>query len=204
MPLYDQIELLCQAILTQGREEAEKIISQAREQAARQVADEEARSREALQRAQEEMQGQARLEARNRLDRAALEGKRLVAEAKEAMLTDIFQQGRERLQAFRQEPEYPGWLRRMLVKAIKELAGESLRVLSHPEEERWLTPELLEQVSRETGCRLELETDPEAPPGGFMAVRADGRLRYDLTFQGIIDRRRGSLRAALARLLWQT
>jgi vacuolar-type H+-ATPase subunit E/Vma4 len=204
MPLYDQIELLCQAILSQGRQEADKIVSQARDQAARQVAAEETRSREALQRGRDEMQAQARFEARNRLDRAALEGKRQVAEAKEAALTEIFQQGRERLQAFRQEPEYPEWLHRLLVKAARELGGDHLRIITHLEETRWLTPELLEQVGRESGCRLELETDPETPPGGFLAVRTDGRLRYDLTFQGIIDRRRESLRAALARLLWQS
>ena len=35
MPLYDQVDLLCQAVLAQGREEAEKIFKQARSQADR-------------------------------------------------------------------------------------------------------------------------------------------------------------------------
>jgi vacuolar-type H+-ATPase subunit E/Vma4 len=36
-----------------------------------------------------------------------------------------------------------------------------------------------------------------------MALSADGRLRYDATFQGILDRKRDSLRTELAKLLWQ-
>jgi vacuolar-type H+-ATPase subunit E/Vma4 len=36
-----------------------------------------------------------------------------------------------------------------------------------------------------------------------MALSADGRLRYDVKFDGILERRRASLRTELARLLWQ-
>jgi vacuolar-type H+-ATPase subunit E/Vma4 len=202
MPLYDQVELLCQAILTQGRQEAERIVSQAREKADSLVAAAEARGREEVRRATEEVRAQALGTARNLVDRAALESKRRLAEAKEALLGEIFKLGLERLQAFRDSADYPNWLRGMLVKARHELAGERLRLLANPEEARWLTEALLEEVGRETGAGLELTLDAEVPAGGFIAVRGDGRLRLDLTFKGIISRQREYLRTEMARRLW--
>lgn len=202
MPLYDQVELLCQAVLTQGRQEAEKIVSQAREKADRLVAAEKARGREEVRRASEEVRAQALLTARNLVDRAALESKRRIAAAKEALLEEIFKLGLERLQAFRQSADYPGWLRRMLVKAFHELAGERLRLRANPGEAAWLTEALLQEAGRETGAHLELEMDAGVPEGGFIAVRGDGRLRLDLTFPGIINRQREHLRTEMARKLW--
>jgi vacuolar-type H+-ATPase subunit E/Vma4 len=161
-----------------------------------------ARGREEVRRATEEMQAQALFTARNLVDRAALESKRRVAEAKETVLGGIFKLGLERLQAFRDSADYPNWLRRMLIKARQELAGERLRLEAHPEEARWLTETLLEEVSQETGARLELALDAGMPTGGFIAVREDGRMRLDLTFQGIVSRRREQLRTEMARRLW--
>ncbi len=203
MPLYDQVELLCQAILAQGREEAEKIAKQARGQADRLEAAEVSRHREALARAKREVQARAHHEARNLIDRASLESKRRVAEAKEAIMARVFAQGKELLRAYRDAPQYRDWLKQMLRQALGELTGKSFRLLVHPEEKAWLNSDLVDEVSRETGFRLEVEVTEQVQPGGFIAVTADGRLRYDATFQGILDRKRDSLRTELARRLRQ-
>ncbi len=204
MPLYDQVELLCQAILTQGTGEAEKVIDQTRAEADSQVAAAEARRRETVRRARAETQAQARLEAQSRIDRAALESKRRLAEAREAMLAEIFQQGLQRLLILRGTPEYADWLRRKMIEAIKELASDHILIKPHPEEAGWLSPDLVAQVGQEVACQLDLVPDPEVSCGGFLAVRADGRMRYDQTFQGISNRRRDEVRMALARILWHT
>lgn len=204
MPLYDQVELLCQEILNQGKHEAEKIVSQARGKADQIVAAEEARGQEAVRRASEEWRAQALVTARNLVDRAALESKRRVAEAKESLIEEIFKLGMERLQAFRYQADYPDWLRRLLLKALQELTGKGLHILANPEEAKWLTAELLTEVSQETGTHLELKLDAEVPPGGFIAIREDGRMRLDLTFQGIINRQREKLRTEIARKSWES
>lgn len=204
MPLFDQIELLCQAILEAGRQEAEAVLGEARERAARLVAAEEARSREEVSRSAAAVRAQAHLEARHVVDRAELESRRRLAQAKEGLLADIFQAGRERLVSFRQGPEYPEWLRGRLVATVRQLGGERARVAANPEEDRWLTPALLEAVSAETGVQIDFESDPEVPPGGFIMVRADGRVRYDQTFEGILRRQGEGLRSELARLIWPT
>lgn len=202
MPLFDQVELLVQAVGAQAKDEADKIVSQARQEAERLIADAEARRQQMLQRTQEEVEAQARLTARNRIDRAELESKRRIAHTKEAILNDVWARGRERLQDFRQTGDYPGWLRRMLAGALEQLQGEGFRVASHPQERRWLTPELLAEVARERGVTLEWSPEEDLPEGGFMVARADGRVRYDATFDGIMARRRESLRADIARQLW--
>jgi len=74
--------------------------------------------------------------------------------------------------------------------------------MANPEEEKWLTPDLLEEVSAARGCHLAFAADPDLPPGGFVVLRADGRVRFDQTFQGIIGRQWETLRAETARQLW--
>jgi vacuolar-type H+-ATPase subunit E/Vma4 len=202
MTLYDQAELLCQAITSQARDEGEKILARAREEADRRLAEAEARRQEALARTKAEVEAQARLAARNRIDRAELEGKRRVSQTKETFLAEVLSQVQARLQAFRETLDYRNWLRKNLLGALQQLEGEKFRVVANPGEEQWLTPDLLEEVSRTRGCELAWAADPDLPPGGFMVFRDDGRVRVDQTFAGIIDRQRETLRAETARQLW--
>jgi vacuolar-type H+-ATPase subunit E/Vma4 len=202
MPFYDQVELLCQAMGAQAREEAQKMVAEAREEAARLTAEEEARHTETLERTRAEVEAQAKLEARSRLDRAELESKRELGRAKEAVLREIFDQAGARLEEFRGSPDYPHWLRRTLAAAVRRLDGRQFRVAAHPDEAKWLTPELLAEVAAAAGVGLEWAPDGDLPPGGFMVIRADGRVRLDMTFQGLLERQRDDLRAEVARRLW--
>ena len=204
MPLYDRVELLCQAITTQAGDEAEKIRARAREEADRRLSAAEARRQEVLARTRAEVGAQAALDARSRLDRAELESKRKVAEIKETWLKEVFSQAQDRLQSFRQTPGYRDWLRQSLASALQQLEGDQFQVMANPVEDTWLTPDLMQTVSTERSCQLTFTADPNLPPGGFVVVRADGRVRFDQTFQGIIDRSREALRAEIARKLWGT
>ena len=202
MPLYDQVELLCQAIASQAKAEVDQILARAREEADRRLIEAEASHQEALARTKAEVEAQAKLSARNRIDRAELEGKRRVSQTKEIWLTEVFGQAQARLQAFRDTEGYRNWLRATLLGVLQQLEGEDFRVMAHPEEEKWLYPDLLGEVSAERGCHLAWAPDPDLPPGGFVVIRADGRVRIDQTFQGIIERQRETLRAETARKLW--
>jgi V/A-type H+-transporting ATPase subunit E len=202
MPLYDQVELLCQAIATQAGEEAEKIRARARQEADRRLNEAEARRREVLARTKAEVEGQATLDARSRIDRAELESKRRLSQIRETALADIFAQAHDRLQAFRETPGYRDWLRRELTGVLQQLEGDQFQVLANPAEAAWLTPDLLREVITDRACQLTFAEDPELPAGGFMVVRADGRVRFDQTFEGIIARQREALRAEIALKLW--
>jgi vacuolar-type H+-ATPase subunit E/Vma4 len=111
-------------------------------------------------------------------------------------------QAQARLQAFRDTAGYQDWLRTTLLAALQQLEGEDFRVMAHPGEERWIKPELLDEVSAARGCHLAWAGDPDLPPGGFVVIRADGRVRVDQTFAGIIERQGETLRAETARQLW--
>jgi vacuolar-type H+-ATPase subunit E/Vma4 len=204
MALFDRVELFCQAILDQGSEEAERLLRQTRERHEALVAQAQKERQAALQRAQGTLQAQAQGEARAIIDRAHLESKRRLAQAKESMLTEVLQEAQARLLAFRETPDYPIWLHRKLVESISFLGGSRFQVKVHPDEGRWVHAQLLEQVRQETGAELELGSDPEMPPGGFVLLTADQRVRLDQTFQGLAARREESLRTQLARILWES
>jgi vacuolar-type H+-ATPase subunit E/Vma4 len=202
MPLYDQVELLCQAISHQAEDEADKIMARAREEADRRRHEAEARRQEELARTRTAVEAQARLDARNLIDRAELEGKRQASQTKETLVNEVFGQAQARLQAFRETPDYRDWLRQTLLATLPQLEGEQFRVMAHPEEEKWLTPDLLQEVGQAQACQLAFAADPDLPPGGFVLIQADGRVRFDQTFAGIMDRQREALRAETARKLW--
>jgi vacuolar-type H+-ATPase subunit E/Vma4 len=202
MPLYDQVELLCQAITSQAKGEVDQILARAREEADRCLVEAEVSHQEALARTKAEVEAQAKLSARNRIDRAELEGKRRVSQTKETWLTEIFGQAQARLQVFRGTAGYQDWLRTTLLGALQQLDGEQFLVMAHPGEVTWLTPDLLDEVSAARGCHLALASDADLPPGGFMVIRANGRMRFDQTFTGIMERQREILRAEIARRLW--
>jgi vacuolar-type H+-ATPase subunit E/Vma4 len=202
MPLYDQVELLCQAISHQAEDEADKIMARAREEADRRRHEAEAHRQEELARTRTAVEAQARLDARNLIDRAELEGKRQASQTKETLVNEVFGQAQARLQAFRETPDYRDWLRRTLLATLPQLEGEQFRVMAHPEEEKWLTPGLLQEVGQAQACQLAFAADPDLPPGGFVLIQADGRVRFDQTFAGIMDRQREALRAETARKLW--
>ncbi len=202
MPLYYQVELLCQAITSQAKDEVDQVLARAREEADRRLSEAEASHQEALARTKAEVEAQAKLSARNLIDRAELEGKRRVSQTKETWLTEVFAQTQAQLQVFRDTAGYRDWLRTTLLGALQQLEGEQFRVMAHPEEEKWLTPEMLDELSAARGCHLAWAADPDLSPGGFVVIRADGRVRIDQTFAGIIERQRETLRAETARQLW--
>jgi V/A-type H+-transporting ATPase subunit E len=202
MPLFDQVELLCQAMGGQAREEAEKIVAHARDDAARLVAAAEAQRRETLARTKAEVEAKAKLEARNRLDRAELESKRQTGQTKETILSDLFNRALAQLQDFRRSPAYPDWLWRRLLATLQQMEGQQFQVVANPEEAKWLTADMLADVGRKSGVTLAWAADEDVPPGGFLVVRGDGKMRYDQTFQGIIERQRENLRAELAQRMW--
>src|SRR5665648_205505 len=143
MPLYDQVELLCQAITSQAKAEVDQVLARAREEADRRLVEAEASRQEALARTKAEVEAQAKLSARSRIDRAELEGKRRVSQTKETWLTEVFGQAQVQLQAFRDTAGYRDWLRTALLGGLQQLEGEDFRVMAHPDEEKWLTPDLL-------------------------------------------------------------
>jgi vacuolar-type H+-ATPase subunit E/Vma4 len=202
MPLYDQVELLCQAITSQAKAEVDQVLARAREEADRRLMEAEAGRQESLARTKAEVEAQAKLSARNLIDRAELEGKRRVSQTKETWLTEVLGQAQAQLQAFRETAGYRDWLRTTLLGALQQLEGEDFRVMAHPGEEKWLTPDLLDEVSAARSCHLAWSPDPDLPPGGFVVIRADGRVRIDQTFAGIIERQRETLRTETARQLW--
>lgn len=202
MPLYDQVELLCHAITTQAEAEAEKIRARAREEADQRVAEAEAYRQRVLAQTKAEVEDQARLDARSRIDRAELESKRRISQTKETVLKEIFAQAQDRLQAFRETPDYLNWLKRSLVNALRQLGGNQFQAMINPAEGKWFTPDFLKEVCTAGACQLTLTNDPDLSAGGFVVVRADGRVRLDQTFQGIIDQGREAFRAEIARKLW--
>ena len=69
-------------------------------------------------------------------------------------MNEIFAQAQDRLQAFRETPDYLNWLKRTLASSLQQLGGNQFQVMINPAEGKWLTPDLLKEVSTEGACQL--------------------------------------------------
>ena len=184
MPLYDQVELLCQAITSQAKGEVETDPGPGPGRSG--SPPERGRGPPPGGAGQDQSGGGGpgqTLDARSRIDRAELEGKRRVSQTKETFLTEVFSQAQARLQAFRETAGYRDWLRATLLGALQQLEGEQFRVMANPEEEKWLTPDLLEEVSQARGCHLDLGRRPGPAPGRLRGSpgRRPGARRSDFS-----------------------
>jgi V/A-type H+-transporting ATPase subunit E len=197
------VDALRQAILNQARSQARDLLrsAQAVVQSVRQQAEEEAET------TRQEIVGRARretaLEKQRLISAARLEVRRRLLAQREEHIATVLSAAREQLAELRRSPDYAGVLRHLIVEAASALGGGELVASGGEPETALLKESLLAEIAseleRETTLRRgELLRDTT---GGILVERADGRMRYDNTFDGRLARSRDQLRSEVYRIL---
>ncbi len=180
----------------------ERLVEEIRQRAERELAAEEARSREGVeglskQRDQRvaEVQSEGRKlaeaeaarERAQRLAAAKLQARKLVYEARERRTHQQLDAVRATLAELAGSDEYPQVLKRMFVFAGDRL-GKQLRVLGRSED-----ASLLRQVAGKS-----YDDTPVPILGGMIAEASDGSRRLNLSFDELLRLREDEVRALLA------
>lgn len=191
------IELLARAIMTEAREEADRLRDEAREKA------------EAVRKRAQE---QAAAERKSILDRAKEDADRLRSqssatsllkarsrqlEQREKILNDVFAEARKRLETVRQRPDY-GEIAAMLAReALTQLKSSEAEIRADGTAQKALK---LDDLARELNGKFSFG-QPLEEGSGVSVNAAGGKLHYDNTLETRLDRLQGSLRSSVYKLL---
>lgn len=127
-------------------------------------------------------QGGLQLAALLRRNRAhgELEARRRFAILREEPINQVWQEAEARLRALVTQPEYREVLQSLAMLAVRELGARELVLATDPAGHALLTPEILEQWSKEAQVQFVRAQSPAATWGGLLAT--SGRNRFDATF----------------------
>ncbi len=194
------IATLSQAVYHEVQGETDKILSDARTEAA-----------EIMQRAQEQATG----ERQHILDHAALEADRIRRQAsasaqlfartmrmkrREKLLDDVFDAAQEQIPTVLQWSEYGGLSQALLREALTRLGAQEAIVHADEATGKLLAGGILAQTAKETGADLRAG-EPLERGTGIVVETTDRHQRYDNTLETRLSRMRSGLRAHLYHIL---
>jgi V/A-type H+-transporting ATPase subunit E len=197
------VDALRQAILNQARGQARDLLraAQAVVESVREQAEEEAAStkQEILDRARRE----TALEKQRHIAAARLEVHRNLLTQREEQIAGVFSAAREQLAELRRSDDYAGVLHCLIVEAAGELGGGELVVSAAEPETRLLEEAFLAEIAQDLEPETTLRPGEvlQDTGGGVLVETADGRLRYDNTFNGRFARSQDQLRSEVYRIL---
>jgi vacuolar-type H+-ATPase subunit E/Vma4 len=134
-----------------------------------------------------------------------LEVKKQHLQVMEETLSRIFQQVRDRLEAFRKDKSYGAFLEKLAVEGIEALDSAEIQILPGAAERPLLTRDRLTAIEKEAEKRQRkvrlVLSDQTLADGGLVLVSGDGRTRFDNTFSARIRRYQGELRMTAMKII---
>ncbi len=201
MPSVEEnIQGLSRAILDEARGETERVKSDA-----------QAKADEIRKRAQE----QADAERKSILDKASQEAERLHSQAvataqlkarsselahREKLLDRAFKAVKQQLPELQKRPDYELIVAGLVREGLDQLKSEKAEIHADKATQKFLTPKMLDELSKE--CHTELSVGKPLEQGtGVVIDAAGGHLTFDNTFETRLSRLQGRLRPATFQIL---
>jgi vacuolar-type H+-ATPase subunit E/Vma4 len=191
-----QARSLAALIREQAASEADALLLQAREKAARLIADAEAGAQNVLAAARAVGAARGRRQSAKVLAVAEAEGQRQWLWAREELIRRVLESARLRLQSIPQI-DVSGAVAGLLREALEVIPRTAIRVVA-PEAYAGFIEEALGHESRQVQVVLQKDF-PHI--GGVVVETADGRLCFDNSFEARIRRQLNDLRPLIVRIL---
>ena len=198
-------ERIEELVLSDAKERAEKVLSEAEKKAKSIV--EEAR-REAEKEAEaiiSKKKTEAKAYARRILSEARLKAKLKVLNAKEQLVSEIFDEALKKLKELAQSPTYKDVLESLIRDAAITIGGGDLEILLPSDTNVVLDLDrIAKEAEAETGNKTSLTISDERikSVGGVIVRSKDKLLTVDNTFESRLERLRERLRVSVANILF--
>ena len=191
MALEDMLKALeeegcaeCERILSQAEERAKRIVEEAEQEGVAIKEAHMAKARELL-----------RSEKSRILSEANFAVKKAVIQAKDLLISQVFDRVSDRVKKMRSSPDYPDVFRKLASEALANAQG---RVLVSVDER---DQEIARSVLNDLGADYELRTDIECC-GGLTVTTAEGRITFVNTLDSRLDKARAVLKPDVAAVLF--
>ena len=202
MPLDTDMDF-SQAILDEARQEAKNIIDLAKREAerilegARDDLEQETRKEDPQSATQ-----MAKTRYKQLVASAELEARKQELLAQEQLIAAVKNQVTEHLLALREDAGYSALLEDLILEGLTSLEGEEFEILVAPEDRELIDDAFLTALRDKTERSLTLSDKSVEGITGAIIQRADGRVQYDESLQGILQQRENDLRGEIAKALF--
>jgi len=143
-------------------------------------------------------------QAKRDLGKSRLEAKMNYLAEKEAGITSVFEEGKKKIANLLQSSEYQTILGNLIIEAGVSLGGGKLSVsVTNADASKVNVSDLAQKISSKSGSQTTLtveSTDLKTKLGGAIVKKED--IWVDNTFESIIERRNESIRAEIAKILF--
>jgi len=205
--LSGQVEKIEEIIINEAKAKAEEIIAKAKEKIQKLLDDAKKEAEKEVNDIINKQKADAEAQARRILSEARLEARLKLLNAKEDIISDVFNEALERLKEFAQSPNYKQTLENLIKDAALIIGGGNLEVLL-PENTN-IKPDLskiAKEIEKQTGTTtsLVISKDKVKSIGGVMVRSKDLSFTVDNTFEARLERMREQLRVSIANILFKT
>ncbi len=189
------LEDMLKALEEEGCAECERILSQAEERAKR-IVEEAEREGIAIKDAHmAKAKELLRSEKSRILSEANFAVKKAIIQAKDSLISQVFDRVSDRVEKLRSSPEYPDVFRKLASEALANAQGRVL--VSVDERDEKMAGPILDDL----GADYELRTDIRCC-GGLTVTTADGRITFVNTLDSRLDKARAVLKPDVASILF--
>jgi vacuolar-type H+-ATPase subunit E/Vma4 len=196
----ESLEMLTQAVMSEARAEADRLLAEARAK---------------VDGIRQQAQAQAAVERKEILDRAGHEAERIRRQAmvsaqmkarmlelhnREKRLQDVFEAARQKLPSVQTWKEFDKIALQLAREAVVHLGSEKAHLRADARTARGLARETLGKLSKELKVKIAIK-EPLSQGTGVIAETEDGRMQYDNTLETRLVRLQSSLRANVYHIL---
>ncbi len=205
MTVSGDVSLMGEALLEEAREEAARLLERARKDAAAVMESAEQEAERMTAEAITAAEAEGGQEARRRVAAAELESARIISLAREEMIGKGFDRLRALLRTMPlDDPDYSTVLDNLVTEAAEGLAQEEIVLRLRPDDLHLVDAAWLNRLCARLCLTIRVFEDPAHIEGGVIVSAADGRLRFDQSFEALVSRHEEVLRAIMAQCLWET
>lgn len=194
------IRALEQAIMQDARQEADRMLNEARERAENTRAEARAEANDERDTILERARREAQVLREQAVASAHIEAQKLRLRRREQLLQRPFDQARRRLRSLTERSDYGEIARDLVRDAVGHLDTDNALVRTDAETRKVLTDHVLADLSSELGVYLRA-SDPLDHGTGVVVETPDGHRRYDNTLETRLARMRDALRTSVYRIL---
>ncbi|MCD6465394.1 hypothetical protein J7L27_03390 [Candidatus Bathyarchaeota archaeon] len=190
--ILESAEKEAEALILRAEAQAEKILEEARKEAERRYNSIIRESRERMKAEEMQLNSIFELEAKNKL-----------LKVKEELIKEVYDETLNRLREYVLTEDYVNCLLRLISEASGRIPSGELEIRLNERDYSRITEKHLLDLSKNIGVKLIKSEKRIRCIGGVVVASLDGKIVIDNTFENRLNSLKGSLRAKIAKILFQ-